>query len=431
MNVREYAFNCLCRVFIEKSYSNIDLDNILRTANLNDKDKALLTHIVYGTLQHYALLQWEIHCHIDKKKHLKPKMEILLMLSLYQMRYLNKVPFYAIINEAVEIAKTLDGTWGGNFCNALLRTLSREKIEPQMTDFNDDYSYYQVIYNTPIWIMKMWEKYYGKAIMLQLLKENIKEAPFTVRLDLNRCSKEKFLQETDFIPANFLENAYYYIGKGSIQQTTAFKKAYIAIQDESSQYVATLLDPQPNEKILDMCAAPGSKMLHIASLMKDTGKILALDIHEHRVQLMDHILTKYNYHNVTTKCYDATLLASHFKPNYFDRILLDAPCSGLGVIRRKPDILFGFTPEKLDEIASLQEKLLENAYPLLKPKGILVYSTCTMTKKENELQVVKFLSKHKDMKRVFEKQIFPFEHQSDGFYIAKFVKDSDDNDKYL
>ena len=173
MNVREYAFNCLCRVFIEKSYSNIDLDNILRTANLNDKDKALLTHIVYGTLQHYALLQWEIHCHIDKKKHLKPKMEILLMLSLYQMRYLNKVPFYAIINEAVEIAKTLDGTWGGNFCNALLRTLSREKIEPQMTDFNDDYSYYQVIYNTPIWIMKMWEKYYGKAIMLQLLKENI------------------------------------------------------------------------------------------------------------------------------------------------------------------------------------------------------------------------------------------------------------------
>lgn len=427
MNVREYAFNCLCRVFIDKSYSNLDLDNILRTANLNDKDKALLTNIVYGTLQHYLLLSWEIKQRLTKKKQLKPKMEILLMLSLYQMRYLDKVPSYAIINEAVDIAKSLDGTWGANFANAILRTLSREKLEPKLEDFKDKYEYYQIIYNTPIWIIKMWEKYYGIQNTYAILNANLKEAPLTVRLDINHCSKEKLLQEEGFVSTNWLENAFYYTNKGNISQTTAFKKGYIAIQDESSQYVSLVLDPKPNERVLDMCAAPGSKLLHVASLMKDEGKILAIDIHEHRVQLMNNSLTKYGYHNVTTKCYDSTLLASKVRNNYFDKILLDAPCSGFGVVRRKPDIFLESTQEKLDGIVAIQEKLLENAYALLKQGGTLVYSTCTLSKQENDFQITKFISRHHDMKLIVEKQIFPFEHDSDGFYIAKMIKDSDNN----
>ena len=423
MNVRECAFECLCNIFINKSYSNIDLDNTIKNAKLNEKDKALFTHIVYGTLQHSNLLKWEISLYtVDKR--VKPKMEILLMMSLYQMRYLDKIPPYAITNEAVDIAKKLDGAFGGKFCNAVLHSLAKEKKEPQISDFKDIYGYYQTLYNHPIWLIKMWETHYGKEKMLKILQDNMKEAPLTIRLNPFKLSKEELLKNPNFICANLCENAFYYIGKESLSSQIEMKNGSICVQDESSQYVSLILDPQLNDNILDMCAAPGSKTIHMATLMQNTGKILAIVLHPHRVELINKSLAHHHLSNVMTKCYDSTLLALKMRPNYFDKILLDAPCSGFGVIRRKPDILFDMNPNKLDEIIAIQEKLLENAYTLLKPNGVLVYSTCTMSKKENELQIIKFLSKHKDMKRVFEKQIFPFEYNSDGFYIAKLVKES-------
>jgi len=270
----------------------------------------------------------------------------------------------------------------------------------------------------------MWETHYGKEKMLKILQDNMKEAPLTIRLNPFKLSKEELLKNPNFICANLCENAFYYIGKESLSSQIEMKNGSICVQDESSQYVSLILDPQLNDNILDMCAAPGSKTIHMATLMQNTGKILAIDLHPHRVELINKSLAHHHLSNVMTKCYDSTLLALKMRPNYFDKILLDAPCSGFGVIRRKPDILFDMNPNKLDEIIAIQEKLLENAYTLLKPNGVLVYSTCTMSKKENELQIIKFLSKHKDMKRVFEKQIFPFEYNSDGFYIAKLVKES-------
>lgn len=421
-NVREYAFECLSHIFIDKSYSNIDLDNTIRSAKLSEKDRALLTNIVYGTLQHSNILKWEINLHNTSRKKLDRKMEVLLMLSLYQMRYLTKIPPYAILNEAVEIAKKIDGIYGSKFCNGVLRTLQREPKVPQISDFKDVYGYYQTIYNHPVWLIKMWENHYGKETTFKILEENLKEPPLTVRLDTNKYSKEELLKNPDFMEANLCENAFYYIGKESLWEKEESKKGYITVQDESSQNVAIILDPQENDNILDMCAAPGSKTVHIASLMKNTGKILAIDIHPHRVELINKSLKHHNLTNVMTKCYDSTILSTKIRHNYFDRILLDAPCSGFGVIRRKPDILLDMSPEKLDDIIALQEKLLENAYALLKVNGTLVYSTCTMSKKENENQIIKFISKHKDMKKVYEKQIFPFDYNSDGFYIAKLVK---------
>lgn len=162
--------------------------------------------------------------------------------------------------------------------------------------------------------------------------------------------------------------------------------------------------------------------------MHNTGKILAIDIHPHRVALIDQNIKRHRLTNIVTKCYDATLLANKMKLNYFDKILVDAPCSGLGVIRRKPDILLDITPDQIEDLTLIQEKLLENAYVLLKPNGYLVYSTCTISKKENEMQIIKFLSKHKDMKKVYERQLFPFEYNSDGFYIAKLQKIGENNE---
>ena len=202
------------------------------------------------------------------------------------------------------------------------------------------------------------------------------------------------------------------------------KKGLISVQDESSQYVVEVLDPQKNSKVLDMCAAPGSKTQYICELMENTGKVLALDIHPHRVEIMKKYLASLNLTNVTCICYDSTKLHEKQKlVESFDKVLLDAPCLGLGVVRRKPDILLDLKDENLDEIVLIQQRLLEEAYLMLKEGGELVYSTCSINKKENDSQVTAFLSKHKDMKRVFEKQLFPDEFNSDGFYIAKMVKE--------
>lgn len=427
MKVREVALDCLSRIMLQKSYSHIDLDHTLKTAPLNEKDKALLTNIVYGTLQHANLLKWEISLHIKNDK-THPKMMILLMMSLYQMRYLDKIPNYAILNEAVNLAKKLDGNWGGRFCNGVLRTLSREKKEPQLQDFKTCEEYYHILYNHPIWVIKMWEKYYGKEITLKILQENEKEAPLTVRLDSLLLTKEKLLENPNFVKTKLCDNAFYYIGKEPLWELKESKNGEICVQDEASQYVSIILNPLDHEKVLDMCAAPGSKTIHMASLMHNTGKILAIDIHPHRVALIDQNIKRHRLTNIVTKCYDATLLANKMRLNYFDKILVDAPCSGLGVIRRKPDILLDITPDQIEELTLIQEKLLENAYVLLKPNGYLVYSTCTISKKENEMQIIKFLSKHKDMKKVYERQLFPFEYNSDGFYIAKLQKIGENNE---
>ena len=173
-----------------------------------------------------------------------------------------------------------------------------------------------------------------------------------------------------------------------------------------------------------MCAAPGSKTQYISELMNNTGKVLALDIHPHRVDIMKKYLSSLNLTNVTCVCYDSTKLHEKEKLiGSFDKVLLDAPCLGLGVIRRKPDILHDLSGEKLDELVSIQQKLLDEAYLMLKDGGTLVYSTCSINKKENDSQVTAFLGRHKDMKRVFEKQILPYEYDSDGFYICKLIKE--------
>ena len=242
--------------------------------------------------------------------------------------------------------------------------------------------------------------------------------------NIDKANKETILQNPDFVEGKLAKNSLIYNGEKAIATTKEMKEGLISVQDESSQYVVEVLDPKANEKVLDMCAAPGSKTQYICELMNNTGKVLAIDLHAHRVEIMKKMLNSLNLTNVTCVCFDSTKLSSKEKlVGSFDKVLLDAPCLGLGVIRRKPDIALDLQSNKLDEITSLQKQLLEQAYLMLKDGGTLVYSTCSINKKENDSQVMEFLGKHKDMKRVFEKQIFPDEYDSDGFYICKMIKE--------
>ena len=259
---------------------------------------------------------------------------------------------------------------------------------------------------------------------LSILKSNMEEPPLSLRVNIHKCQKEDFKNHVDYIEGKLAKNSLIYVGNEPIHTKEEVKKGLLSIQDESSQFVVEVLDPKENDKVLDMCAAPGSKTQYIAQLMNNTGKVLAIDIHQHRVDIMKSYLDSLQIQNVTCVCYDSTLLHNKEKLKHsFDKVLLDAPCLGLGVVRRKPDILLNLNSEDLDEICALQQRLLEEAYLMLKQNGTLLYSTCSINKKENDSQITSFLAKHSDMKRVYEKQLFPDEFNSDGFYICKMIKE--------
>lgn len=208
---------------------------------------------------------------------------------------------------------------------------------------------------------------------------------------------------------------------GNIASTDYFKNGLVTIQDESSQLIAPLLDPQPTDLVLDMCCAPGSKTTHLAAIMNNQGKIIAYDLFEHKIKLVEANLKRLGVNNVELHVGDATLLKEKYSEESFDKILLDAPCSGLGVMKRKPEIKY-HDSGAMDTIIPLQAKLLDNAYYLLKKNGKMVYSTCTINKKENEQMIKQFLDKYPDMKIIEEKKILPYVYDSDGFYMCKLEK---------
>ena len=421
-NVRYYIYKCLYNIYVNKAFSNIEIDHVIRENNINELDAKLLTNVVYGTLSHDKVLNWEIKQLCEKSP--KDEAKVIILMSLYQLKYLDRIPDFAILNEAVSIAKKVGGEFMGNFVNAILRESQRKNLVFTRELAKDEYEYLSLTYNMPIWVIKMWEKHYGKEKTLSILKYSNVEPPLSVRVNIHKANKETILQNADFVKGKLAQNSLIYNGTSPIATTEEMKKGLISVQDESSQYVVEVLNPNENDRVLDMCAAPGSKTQYIAELMNNKGKVLALDLHQHRVDLMKKMLNSLNLTNVTCVCFDSTKLSTKEKlVESFDKVLLDAPCLGLGVVRRKPDILLNLKDENLDEIVNVQEKLLDQAYMMLKSGGEMVYSTCSINKKENDSQIMTFLSKHKDMKRIFEKQIFPNEYDSDGFYICKLVKE--------
>lgn len=420
MKVRELAFKVLWDILKDDSYSNIALDKALRDEPLSIVDKKFLTMLVHGTLQRYSSLEYEIK-QVTKGKEVKDKMKLMLIMSLYQLRYMDKTPSYAIINEAVEFMKSIDGKAGASFTNGVLRTLTRENHKPKISDFPSYLHYLSVAGNTPMFICKMWNSQYGGEIVKEIIKTNLKEAPLALRVNTLKAKKEDLLNQY-LVDGNLASSAIIYKGSKRISELDEFKEGLISVQDESGQLVAPLLDPKEGEVILDMCAAPGSKTGHIAELMKNKGTIYALDLHEHRVKLLNDGMKRLGVEIVQAKAMDATKLESEFEKESFDRILLDAPCSGLGVVRRKPDILRKITPQKIDDIMKDQINLLNSADQYLKVNGILVYSTCTINKNENERQIAKFIENHPNYELIEEKTILPFEYDSDGFYLAKLKK---------
>ena len=413
---RIHAYRILNQYFEDESFLNIALNEELKKSELKREDKDLCTTIVYGTIQNLLAIQYQLQPYI-KGKRVKKKIKTLLYLSLYQLMYLDKIPEYAVINEAVNIAKK-QGYQTSKFVNAVLRNFVRN--ERRSLEGLDELERISIETSHPLWMVKMFNKQYGLEKTKKICLEDNTPPTRSGRVNTLKANKEELLKEGCFKEGTLSKDALLY-DKGNLALTSYFKEGKVTIQDESSQLVARLLDPQKTDYVLDMCSAPGSKTTHLSALMENQGKIEAYDLYEHKVKLVEYNLRRLGVKNVHIQAGDSTKLKEVYSEKTFDRILLDAPCSGFGVLKRKPEIKYHDSPI-MDGLVSLQELLLENAYYLLKNDGTMVYSTCTINKKENELMIQKFIEKHPDMEVIKQRTILNYEYHTDGFFMCKMKK---------
>lgn len=413
MNAREIAFSMLKDICLHNTYSNLLLRKELNKAK--EQDKGLITQIVYGTLQNYRLCryQWE-----DLVKKLpSDDICVLLDMSIYQLFYMDKVPAYAIINEAVEITKKSIHPKMAKMVNAVLHQAERRK---EREVIGNEVKMLAIKTSHPEWIVSMWKAQYGMDVAEKICYANMETKPNAARVNTWKTSKEKLLaQDERFHEGYMSKDALLY--DGSIAETSSYEQGLISIQDEASQLIARIVEPQPDEEILDVCSAPGTKANHMAELMQNKGHIVCGDLHPHRVELIREGAKRLGITIMEPMVMDATELAE-IKGQMFDRVLCDVPCSGYGVLARKSDIKYHMKSEDMDTLIPIQKKILSKSAEHVKPNGILVYSTCTLNKKENEKQIQAFLKEHDDFMLVEERTIFPFEAHSDGFYMAKLQR---------
>jgi 16S rRNA (cytosine967-C5)-methyltransferase len=441
MNIRRLATNILAKTEEQGAYSNLLLRKVLDEQPMDARDAALLTEIVYGTIQQQANIDLYLNKLITKGMDaFAPWLRATLRTAMYQLLYLDKVPDHAVVHEAVELAKKKGHAGIVKLVNGVLRNAIRQRSEWQ-TQSNDQQSH-----TMPEWLINVWNAQLGVETTEQMAHSLLKAPHVSVRVNTIRTNRTMIIKKMqdaglDAQPSPLSQDGIIIKKAGNIARTSWFEEGLISIQDESSMLVARALDAQTKMSVLDCCAAPGGKIAHIAESIDDDGHLFAVDIHPHKESLIHNQLQRLNLHSVTTIVDNALHLPQRFAPATFDRILLDAPCSGLGVIRRKPDIIWRKQASDLEALPEIQMELLQRVSPLLKKDGILVYSTCTINALENEQLIYTFLNNHPDFElnddwsqlidqNVLAKiklapgmlRILPHMYDSDGFFIAKLQR---------
>ncbi len=402
MKIREVALQIINQVLNEGAYSNLLLNETINQNDFNQNDIGLLTELLYGTIQYKMTLDYYLSNYIGDKKVSKNIRNILRM-AVYQKVYLDKIPDHAIINEAVNLTKK---KYKG-FVNAVLRNVMRQGIRP-LTEIEDKVIRLSIETSHPLWLVKMWTKQYDFDTAKKIcMINNIKPYQFA-RLNLFKDKKENIIKRIEELKINYHLTSIdegIYLQNDNIANTHLYHKGYVNVQDLSSMYVSKILSPKKGERIIDVCSAPGGKSTHIAEMMGDTGEVIACDIHEHKIKLIENHSKRLGLKCIKPMLIDARKLTTKFLEESFDRVLVDAPCSGLGVIRRKPEIKYNKKPSDLDEIIKMQKEIIDEAIKLVKKGGVLVYSTCTINKKENEKMIDYILDKNQR----FELNPLPFQ----------------------
>ncbi|MFA9398601.1 MAG: 16S rRNA (cytosine(967)-C(5))-methyltransferase RsmB [Clostridiaceae bacterium] len=436
-NFRKIAVNLLDKVFTKGGYSNIVLNNGIKEANIDDKDIPLLTEIFYGTIKYKYTIDKTIAKYIKDLSKLDNYITNLLRISFYQIIYLDKVPSYAVVDEAVKIAKKRSLGYS-KLINGVLRNYLRD--ENKAIIGSNPIETLSLKYSFSPWMVKLFINQYGEEIAKDILEGLNKVPTITIRVNSIKTNYNKAYEELKKLGYSISEGSVcpeaISIHKGrNIENNPLFKAGDITVQDESAMLVAPTMDLTSTNKVLDLCSAPGGKTTHMAELMENQGEIYAFDVHEKKLKLINSNAKRLGIDTIKTGLNDARKLNTKFI-NSFDRILIDVPCSGLGIIRKKPEIKWDKTEKDLQGIIKIQREILESTSNYLKEDGIMIYSTCTLNKKENEDNITWFLNKHKEFyldKLYFGEKsnliysdtgyltILPNENM-DGFFIAKLHK---------
>lgn len=406
-NPRLVAFEVLYDIHRNNAYSNITLDKALR--QVETKDKAFISAIVYGTIERKITLEYIVTQFLEGKT--KPKVKLLLLMGTYQLYFMDKIPDSAAINETVELAKNVGVSYYSKLVNAVLHRINDNRID---IDNIDDLS---IKYSCPVHLIKMWQKAYGEKNTENILRcINDKPPVFAIP---NKCFVDEEELSYELLSCNIENEIYNDVVKITssfdLHNCKPFDDGLFYIEDYSSYRCAKKLCPQPGETVIDVCAAPGGKSFTITNCMNNQGKVIACDLHQHRVDLVTKAANRLQMNIIESVVNDATV----YNPNMptADRILCDVPCSGFGIIRRKPEIRYK-NLDSIKELPAIQLLILTTSARYLKQGGTLVYSTCTLNKRENESVVSAFLEAHNDFQLIEQKTIFPSIDGGDGFFWA-------------
>lgn len=431
--VREKVAQILTDIEKDDTYLQLALKKELDT--LEAKDKGFANELIYGTIKWRLRLDYVLEQFSKTPvKKMKPFVRQLMRMSVYQILFLDKVPASAAINEAVKIMHKRKMSNLSGFVNGVLRNIDRNKSEITYPNLS-------VYYSIPEWIITRWMKYYGEMETKAICESLSQRARVCIRINTLKTTKDKvkaLLSEEGItvLEEGFLPESLYIHAPNGIHHSPSFKAGLWTVQDESAMLVGHVLGPEKGDEILDVCSAPGGKTVHLAELMQNEGHIIGADIHEHKIELIEKNAKRLGASIVEGRLQDGMFINEDWKEK-FDKILLDAPCSGLGIIKRKPDIRYAKDEMAIRDINNIQRKLLKNAINYLKKDGILVYSTCTLTQEENQNMVEYALSLGLQLDAIpydmpaclkpYIKdnayiEILPHVTDTDGFFMARFRK---------
>ena len=437
-NARETALEVLTACRKLDAWSDGSLKSACQRNGLDSREAALAARLTYGVLQNMALLDFYLGQYCSQKvTQLEPFVRDVLRLGAYQILLMDKVPDSAAVNEAVEMAKQHKRARAAGMINAVLRRLSREKEQLPAIPDQDPAAYLSVRYSHPRWLVERLLEILGREEAEAFLAADNEPVPLTVQRNPLRCSREQLVRYWQDAGAgieshSWLEDCFELTGTGNLEEQDAFREGWFQVQDAAAKVAALAASPKAGDSVMDVCAAPGGKSFAAAMEMNNEGRILSCDIHPHKLALIESGAERLGISCVETALRDGRENDPALNGSA-DVVICDVPCSGLGIIRKKPDIRYK-DPKALSALPEIQRAILENACRYVKSGGVLLYSTCTVLPEENEKIVSEFLAEHGE----FQKEAFsipgldggqegsltlwPQRHQTDGFYLCKMRK---------
>lgn len=439
MNARRLAFKTLYDIERNKNYSNISINKNFKDIDISDQEKGLATELIYGVIENKYYLNYII----DKLSKIKSKkmstyVKISLWLGIYQILFLDSIKDHAAVNESVALIKKYDKKSSG-FVNAILRNVIRNKENIMEIDKKDIVEYLSIKYSYNQWLIRKWIEEFGQEFTEDLLEANSEKPNLYIRANTLKINRDELInklreQGIDCSKVNGIDEAIMVKNLKNIENNKLFKEGYFTVQDISSMLVGKVANPKEEKLVLDVCSAPGGKTTHLGTIMKNTGQVISRDIFDHKLKLINNTVKRLGLKNIKVENFDALNIDEN-SINKFDYVICDVPCSGMGIIKRKPEIKFK-KEEEIKDLPIIQKKILNNASKYVKLGGNLIYSTCTIHDEENINIVKEFLNINDNFELVpidevnvdLDNQdkgyikIYPNIHGMDGFFIAKLKR---------